>query len=105
MSKGFFKYDETTKREWFEVELVPGNPISRAGIQDYAAGMNMEPERWVFDGLVWWMHECDRQGAHGNFQARTKDYAPPREPVARWRVRLSEWLYGLADRINDTGER
>lgn len=105
MSKGFFKYDEKADREWFEIELDPGTPYSRANIQDYARSMGVKPEAWVLDGLVWWMHECDRQGAHGNHDARTTDYTPPREPVAAWRVRLSEWLYGLADRINDPPER
>ena len=104
MGKGFFKYDEAANREWFEVELTPGTPYSRATIQDYARSMNVEPENWVLDALVWFMHECDRQGAHGNFEDRTTDYRPPRAPVARWRVRVSEWLYGLADKINQTDE-
>ena len=66
MGMSFFKYDKETGREWIEIELKPGRPLSRATIQDYARCMGVKPEIWVSDALVWFMHECDRQGAHGS---------------------------------------
>ncbi len=92
-----FRYNEKEDREWFMVPLHMGTPISRAWIQDYARSMDKSPDDWVQDALVWFMHECDRQGAHG-----TQDPAPvkvERMPPALWRARLSEFLYGLADKV------
>lgn len=94
---GFFKYDKEANREWFEIELTPGTPYSRATIQDYARCMNRSPEDWVLDALVWFMHECDRQGAHGSQEhmyPRTE-----RKRVAPWRTRLADRFYGWADSL------
>lgn len=100
MSKGFFKYDEKTNREWVEIDLKPDTPFSRASFQDYAAWANRSPHDWLIDGLEYWMKECDRQGAHGQYV-----HVPAPKPViSRWRVRLSEWLYGLADKISSKPE-
>ena len=97
MSKGFFKYDEKADREWFEIELHNGTPFSRATIQDYSRCMNVNPNDWVHDGLVWWMHECDRQGAHGSQEHMFPKVEKKR--VAPWRTKLADTLYGWADKL------
>ena len=98
---GFFKYDEKTNREWIEIEHRPGTMLSRATIQDYAAGMHMEPEYWVREGLVAWMGFCDGEGAHGCPQ----DQPTPRTRVPAWRVRLAEWFYTIGDKLTDPPDR
>ena len=100
---GFFKYDEAADREWIEIELKPGRPLSRATIQDYARCMGVKPENWVSDALVWFMHECDRQGAHGS-------PTPVKKPVERkqippWKIRLADRLYGWAMKLDGTEEK
>ncbi len=99
-----FQYNEKTDKEWFMIPLHMGTPISRAWIQDYARSMDKTPDDWVQDALVWFMHECDRQGAHGNPQPTPVKVE--RTPPALWRIRVSEVLYGLADKViglEDTG--
>ena len=100
MSKGFFKYDEQADREWFEIELHNGTPFSRATIQDYARCMDKTPNDWVHDALVWFMHECDRQGAHGTPTPVRKPVE--RKPVPAWRTRLADRLYGWAMKLDVT---
>lgn len=99
--KKFFHYDEKTDREWFEIELSTQAPYSRATIQDYARCMNRTPRVWVYDALVWFMQECDRQGAHGAppTQAHTAEEHPH---VPAWKKRLAERLYGLAMKLDGT---
>ncbi len=92
-----FQYNEKTDKEWFMIPLHMGTPISRAWIQDYARSMDKTPDDWVQDALVWFMHECDRQGAHGNPQPAPVKVE--RTPPALWRIRVSEVLYGLADKV------
>ena len=94
---GCFKYDEEADREWLEIELHPDCPISRARIQDYARSTHRKPETWVSDALVWFMHECDRQGAHGS-----REYLYPKvekKRVPLWRTQIADRLYGWADKI------
>jgi len=103
MDVGFFKWDEKRNREWIEIELKPGRPLSRATIQDYARCMNVEPENWVQDALVWFMHECDRQGAHGRLD-------PPKKPSERksvplWKRQLADRLYGWAMKLDGSEEK
>lgn len=93
--KGFFKWDETAQREWFEIELKPGTPICRAWIQDYASWAHQTPREWLQDGIVAWMHECDRQGAHGVY---VKEKQPQeRKKIPMWRTKLADRFYGWAD--------
>ena len=92
-----FKYDKTADQDWLCIPIKNGNPVSRAGIQDYARCTNRSPDDWVNDALVWFMHECDRQGAHGS-----QNYLFPkveRKRVAPWRTKLADRLYGLADSV------
>ena len=92
-----FKYNEKSDKEWFMIPLHNGCPISRAWIQDYARCMNVTADVWVQDALVWFMHECDRQGAHGS-----REYLYPKaekKEIAPWRIRISETLYGWADKL------
>ena len=96
--KGFFKYDEKNDREWFEIELNREFPYSRAAIQDYASRMGVTPRTWVLDAIVWFMHECDRQGAHGS-SAPTRERTE-RKSVPAWRVRIAERLYEAADELS-----
>lgn len=96
----FFNYDKEKDREWIEIELHPGTPISRAEIQDYARCMNVKPENWVQDALVWFMHECDRQGAH-------TPPTPVKKPsekaqVPQWKKQVADRLYGMAMRLDGT---
>lgn len=100
MSDGFFKYDEANDREWFEIELKRSGPFSRARIQDYSRAMDKTPNDWVHDALVWFMHECDRQGAHGTPTPVRKPVE--RKPIPAWKLRLSERLYGWAMKLDDT---
>ena len=97
--KKFFHYDEKTDREWFEIELSTQAPYSRATIQDYARCMDRSPRDWVYDALVWFMQECDRQGVHGA-PPTSACKAETRPPVPAWRVRLSEFFYGLAMKLD-----
>lgn len=99
MSKGFFKYDKAADREWIEIELHRSGPYTRATIQDYARCMNVSPDDWVHDALVWFMHECDRQGAH---REATPVRKLPKKPVPAWRVRLADRLYGWAMKLDGT---
>ncbi len=94
-----FKYNEKTDKDWFMIPLHMGTPISRAQIQDYASCMNLSPDVWVQDALVWFMHECDRQGAHGKQEEIPYDPYAGYTKRAQWRISLSEWLIGLADKI------
>ena len=100
MSKGFFKYDEASGREWVEIDLQRSGPYTRATIQDYARCMNVDPRDWVYDALAWFMHECDRQGAHGS-------PTPVKKPVEckeipAWKQRMADRLYGLAMKLDGT---
>ncbi len=94
-----FVYDKEKDKEWFAIPLHMGTPFSRAWIQDYARSMGCSPDDWVEDALVWFMHECDRQGAHGKQEEKPFDPYAGYTKRARWRIRLSEWLIGLADKI------
>ena len=94
-----FKYNEKTDKEWFMIPLHMGTPISRAWIQDYARSTDRSPDDWVQDALVWFMHECDRQGAHGKQEEIPSDPYAGCTKLSPWRIRLSEWLYGLAEAV------
>ena len=94
-----FKYNEKSDNEWFMIPLNNGTPMSRAWIQDYARSMNREPDEWVQDALVWFMHECDRQGAHGRQETKPFDPYAGYTKRAQWRIHLSERLHGLAEKV------
>ena len=94
-----FKYNERTNEEWFMIPLFNGSVISRAGIQDYARCMNVTEDRWMEDAVVWFMHECDRQGAHGQMELKPADPLAGYTKRAPWRINLSERLHGLADKV------
>jgi hypothetical protein len=94
-----FKYNEKTDKEWFMIPLHNGSPLSRAWIQDYARCMNVTEDAWVQDALVWFMHECDRQGAHGKKDDTPVDPYAGYTKRAQWRISLSEWLHGLAEKV------
>ena len=97
-----FKYNEKTNREWFMIPLYMGTPISRAWIQDYARSMDKSPDDWVQDALVWFMHECDRQGAHGSPAPVKKPVE--RKPIPAWRIRLADRMYGWAMKLDGSEE-
>ncbi len=94
-----FKYDKAEDQDWFCFPIHNGNPISRAWIQDYARCMNRSPDDWVIDAIVWFMHECDRQGAHGTPEEIPTNPHAGYTKTAPWRLRLSEFLYGLAEKV------
>ena len=94
-----FKYNEKTDKESFVIPLKQGTPFTRARIQDYASCMDTTPDNWVQDAIVWFMHECDRQGAHGRQAAQPIDPYAGYTKRAPWRISLSECLHGLADKV------
>lgn len=95
--EAFFRYDEATDREWVEIDLKRHPPMSRAAIQDYAAGMGLSPRDWFVEAVVNWMKVCDAQGAHGVYDAKKPPQERKRTPL--WRTRLADRLYGWADKI------
>lgn len=100
------------KRDWIKIYLTPGTPVSRATLQDYAACMGRSVDEWAVDALVWFEHECDRQGAHPEYErefeaalAVEKAQYEREHPTPRWRRRLAEWLMIAAEKIGEERDR
>ena len=98
--------DPNAKRDFMKIYLTPGTPVSRATLQDYAGWANRNVYDWVLDAIVWFEHECDRQGAHAErereFEAALaveKAQYEHEHPTHEWRKRLAERLMILAEKI------
>ena len=86
---------ELNAREAVTFELPTHGPISWDTIERCAAEADMPIEDWVADAIA----------AHVALHTRYNDDAPQteRKPIPRWKARIAEWAYQLADWLTDDG--
>ena len=89
---------EQNAREAVTFELPKHGPVSWDNIERCAREAGMSVHDWVADALAAHvrMHECDAYEP-------MPEYAPAPAPIPRWRARIAEWAYRLADRLTDDG--